>query len=70
MGGQKKILLLAVLLGAIALTFTFRTHLRIHLLLEQIAARGPWGPLVFILLYLIGPSLLIPGKRSVGRGAG
>lgn len=61
MGGQKKILLLAVLLGLIALAFAFRTHLRIDLLLEQIAALGPWGPLVFILLYLIGPPLLIPG---------
>jgi uncharacterized membrane protein YdjX (TVP38/TMEM64 family) len=61
MGATKKILLVAVLLVLIGLALVFRDQMRVEILLEQIRALGPWGPLAFILLYAIAPPLFVPG---------
>lgn len=61
MGATKKILLVAVLLVLIGLALVFRDHIRVDILLAQIRALGPWGPLAFILLYGIAPPLFLPG---------
>jgi hypothetical protein len=58
---KKKLLLVVVLLALIGLAIAFRGHLRVESLLAQMRALGPWGPLAFILLYGIAPSLFVPG---------
>jgi len=32
-----------------------------HLVKEQVVAWGAWGPAVYVLLYAVGPSFLVPG---------
>lgn len=61
MGATKKTLLVAALLALMGLAWMFRDHIRVELLLTQIRALGPWGPLAFILLYGIAPPLFLPG---------
>ena len=61
MGATKKILLVAVLLVLIGLAWVFRDQIRVDILLEQMRTLGPWGPLAFILLYVIAPPLFVPG---------
>jgi len=61
MGTTKKTLLVAVLLALMGLAWMFRDQIRVELLLTQIRALGPWGPLAFILLYGIAPPLFVPG---------
>jgi hypothetical protein len=57
---KKKLLLVVVLLALIGLAIAFG-HPRVESLLAQMRALGPWGPLAFILLYGIAPSLFVPG---------
>jgi uncharacterized membrane protein YdjX (TVP38/TMEM64 family) len=48
----------------------FRHHIRVDLLLDQIRALGVWGPLAYIVLYSIAPSLFIPGfPLTIAGGA-
>jgi len=59
-----KLIIFAVLLAVIILTVKF-TGLQDYLdkdrLQSWIGGLGPWGPIVYMLIYLIGPSLFLPG---------
>jgi uncharacterized membrane protein YdjX (TVP38/TMEM64 family) len=70
MRGWRKVILVVVLVGLIGLAFMFRHHIRVDLLLDQIRALGVWGPLAYIVLYSIAPSLFIPGfPLTIAGGA-
>jgi uncharacterized membrane protein YdjX (TVP38/TMEM64 family) len=57
----RRLILLAVLLTGIVCVFFWRSYLTVPQIQAFVARRGPWGPLVFILLYAIGPAFLVPG---------
>lgn len=59
---RKKILLILAL-AAIAATFLFFRESFTRANLEAfLGGIGPWGPAVFILIYLVAPALLLPGS--------
>jgi uncharacterized membrane protein YdjX (TVP38/TMEM64 family) len=57
----RRLILLAVLLTGIVCIFFWRNYLTVPQIQAFVARMGPWGPLVFILLYAIGPVFLVPG---------
>jgi uncharacterized membrane protein YdjX (TVP38/TMEM64 family) len=57
----RRFILLAVLLTGIACAFLWRHHLTVPQIQAFVAGLGAWGPLVFMLLYAIGPTFLVPG---------
>jgi uncharacterized membrane protein YdjX (TVP38/TMEM64 family) len=57
----KRLTLLAVLLTGIICVFVWRSYLSVPHIQAVVASMGPWGPLVFILLYAVGPAFLVPG---------
>ncbi|MFQ5539894.1 MAG: TVP38/TMEM64 family protein [Candidatus Binatia bacterium] len=65
---RKKLLFFLGLLALIGLAYTQRGYLRIDLMVEQIRALGPWGPVAYIILYLIAPPLFIPGSAITLAG--
>ena len=65
---RKKILIFLGLLVLIGLAYWQRSHIGIDLLVQQIRTLGPWGPAAYIFLYLIAPSLLIPGSAITLAG--
>jgi uncharacterized membrane protein YdjX (TVP38/TMEM64 family) len=70
MRGWRKVILVVVLVVLIGLAFMFRHSIRVDLLLDQIRALGVWGPLAYIVLYSIAPSLFIPGfPLTIAGGA-
>lgn len=69
-GVNKKILFLVVIVLLISLGYYLRGYVRIDVLLERIKDLGPWGPLLYILVYFIAPSLFIPGSAiTIAGGA-
>jgi len=58
---QRKIALVVFLVLVIASVVWFRAYLTAENVQAAIRSLGPWGPLAFIGLYLIAPSLLLPG---------
>jgi uncharacterized membrane protein YdjX (TVP38/TMEM64 family) len=65
---RKKLFIFLGLLALIGLAYSQRGHLRIDLMVEQIRALGPWGPVAYIILYLIAPPLFIPGSAITLAG--
>ncbi|MFQ5918053.1 MAG: TVP38/TMEM64 family protein, partial [Candidatus Binatia bacterium] len=65
---RKKLFIFLGLLALIGLAYSQRSHLRIDLMVEQIRALGPWGPVAYIILYLIAPPLFIPGSAITLAG--
>lgn len=59
---QKKVLLVIALLAVAAVFFTFRESFTRENLEAFLSGVGPWGPAVFILIYLIAPALFLPGS--------
>lgn len=57
----KRLALLAVLLAGIACAFIWRRYLTVPQIQAFVAGLGPWGPLVFMLVYTVGPAFLVPG---------
>jgi uncharacterized membrane protein YdjX (TVP38/TMEM64 family) len=57
----KRLTLLAILLTGIACVFSWRDHLTVPQIQAFVARMGPEGPIVFVLLYAIGPAFLVPG---------
>jgi uncharacterized membrane protein YdjX (TVP38/TMEM64 family) len=57
----RRFVLLAVLLTGIACAFLWRHHLTVSQIQGVVAGLGPWGPVVFMLLYAVGPAFLVPG---------
>jgi uncharacterized membrane protein YdjX (TVP38/TMEM64 family) len=69
-GNKKRLLLLILLVSLAALAYFLRDYLRIDLLVASIGSLGPWGPIAYILLYLIAPPLFIPGSAiTIAGGA-
>ena len=58
---MRRIVLLAVLLTGIACAFLWRSHLTVGQIQAFVAGLGAWGPVVFMLLYAVGPTFLVPG---------
>ena len=54
-------MLLAVLLTGIVLAFAFRRYLTVPQIQDFVARLGHWGPMVFVLIYAVGPAFLMPG---------
>lgn len=66
---HKKVLLIVALLAVAAVFFAFRESLTRENLEISLRQVGPWGPAVFILIYLVAPTLLIPATfLTVGAG--
>ena len=57
----RRLVLLAVLLAGIACAVIWRHYLSVPQIQAFVASLGPWGPLVFMLVYTIGPAFLVPG---------
>jgi uncharacterized membrane protein YdjX (TVP38/TMEM64 family) len=57
----KKLFILLLLIVLIGLAIGFRHYLQVEMLLDHIRALGPWGPVLYVGLYVIAPSLLVPG---------
>jgi uncharacterized membrane protein YdjX (TVP38/TMEM64 family) len=50
-----------VLLTGIACAFLWRSHLTVGQIQAVVASLGAWGPVVFLLLYAVAPTFLVPG---------
>ena len=57
----RRLVLLVVLLAGIAGAFSWRHYLTVPQIQAFVAGLGPWGPLVFMLVYTVGPAFLVPG---------
>ena len=57
----KRLILLAVLLTGITCVFIWRHYLTVPQIQGIVARMGPWGPVVYVLLYSVGPAFLVPG---------
>ena len=57
----RRLVLLAVLVAGIACAVTWRGYLTVPQIQSFVASLGPWGPLVFMLAYTVGPAFLVPG---------
>ena len=57
----KQLVLLVVLLAGIACAVIWRSYLSVQQIQEFVIGLGRWGPVVFLLLYAIGPAFLVPG---------
>jgi len=63
-----RLALVAVLVAGIALGVVYREHLSPENLETFIQSLGIWGPLVYIVIYLIAPVLFIPGSALTLAG--
>lgn len=57
----RRLVLLAVLVAGIVCALIWRSYLTVPQIQVFVASLGPWGPLVFMLAYTIGPAFLVPG---------
>ena len=57
----RRLVLLAVLVAGIACAVIWRRYLTVLQIQAFVASLGPWGPLVFMLVYTVGPAFLVPG---------
>ena len=57
----RRLVLLVVLLAGITCAFIWRRYLTVPQIQVFVASLGPWGPLVFMLVYTVGPAFLVPG---------
>jgi uncharacterized membrane protein YdjX (TVP38/TMEM64 family) len=60
-GAAKRWLLLAVVAAAVATAVGLREYFSVTQIRLFVDHLGPWGPVVFILIYLVAPALLLPG---------
>jgi uncharacterized membrane protein YdjX (TVP38/TMEM64 family) len=60
-GVAKRWLLLAALGVAVALAFSLREYFSVTQIRAFVDHLGPWGPVVYILIYCVAPALLLPG---------
>lgn len=59
---RKKIMLIIALLAVASAFLLFRESFTRENLEAFISGTGPWGPAVFILIYLVAPALFLPGS--------
>jgi uncharacterized membrane protein YdjX (TVP38/TMEM64 family) len=69
-GWRKGIVLALLAAASIALVISFDTRALVRETLEWLRHLGPWGPVLFVLIYIAATVLLIPGSiLSLGAGA-
>lgn len=66
---RKGIVLAVVVLVVVGLFATFDVRALLRAALDWIEQRGPWGQVLFVLIYIAATVLLIPGS-ALGLGAG
>ena len=70
MNTGKKILLALVALALIAALFTFDVRALLREALAGLESLGAWGPVIFVLLYIVAAVLFVPGSAlTLGAGA-
>src|SRR5258705_5479040 len=57
----KQLVLLVVLLAGITCAVIWRSYLSVTQIQAFVTGLGRWGPVVFLVLYAIGPAFLVPG---------
>ncbi len=70
-GAWRKWLLLAVVVGVVAALFiAFDGRVLLQRALDAVAGLGPWGPALFIAIYVLCTVFLVPGSvLTLGAGA-
>src|ERR1700745_2314193 len=58
---MKQLVVLVVLLAGITCAVIWRSYLSVQQIQAFVIGLGRWGPVVFLLLYAIGPAFLVPG---------
>jgi uncharacterized membrane protein YdjX (TVP38/TMEM64 family) len=70
MSPARKLLLAAAALVLLAGLFVFDGRALLREALATLADLGPWGPVIFVLLYIVAAVLFVPGSAlTLGAGA-
>ena len=70
MNAGKKILLALVAVAVVAALFAFDARALLRDTLAALESLGPWGPVIFVLLYIVAAVLFVPGSAlTLGAGA-
>jgi uncharacterized membrane protein YdjX (TVP38/TMEM64 family) len=70
MNTGKKILVALVALAVVVALFTFDVRALLRDALAGLESLGPWGPVIFVLLYIVAAVLFVPGSAlTLGAGA-
>ncbi len=70
MSAAKKIGFALVAVALIACLFLFDVRALLREMLAAIEGLGPWGPVIFVLLYIVAAVLFVPGSAlTLGAGA-
>ncbi len=70
MSATRKIIVAIAALALVAALFFFDVRSLLHEALAGVAALGPWGPVLFVVLYIVAAVLFVPGSAlTLGAGA-
>ena len=70
MNARKKILLALVAVAVVVGLFAFDARAVLRDTLAGLESLGPWGPVIFVLLYIVAAVLFVPGSAlTLGAGA-
>jgi uncharacterized membrane protein YdjX (TVP38/TMEM64 family) len=70
MNTSKKILIVAVVAALVAGLFFFDVRALLRDSLAWVEQLGPWGPVLFVLIYIVAAVLFVPGSAlTLGAGA-
>ncbi|MSU50572.1 MAG: TVP38/TMEM64 family protein [Opitutus sp.] len=70
MSATRKIILAIAALALVAALFLFDVRGLLREALAGVAALGPWGPVLFVVIYLVATVLFVPGSAlTLGAGA-
>jgi uncharacterized membrane protein YdjX (TVP38/TMEM64 family) len=70
MNAGKKILLALVAVAVVAALFAFDARAVLRDTLAGLESLGPWGPVIFVVLYIVATVLFVPGSAlTLGAGA-
>jgi uncharacterized membrane protein YdjX (TVP38/TMEM64 family) len=70
MSGGKKILVAVVVAAVVAALFAFDVRALLRETLAGLESLGAWGPVIFVLLYIVAAVLFVPGSAlTLGAGA-
>jgi len=66
----KKILVAIIAVAVVVALFTFDVRALLRDALAGLESLGPWGPVIFVLLYIVAAVLFVPGSAlTLGAGA-
>ena len=70
MNTGKKIFVAVIAVAVVAALFTFDVRALLRDALAGLESLGPWGPVIFVLLYVVAAVLFVPGSAlTLGAGA-